>query len=65
MYTSGRGCHKFSGHIPPEIRNLCQLLLFNVSSNHLSGEIPKSYGRLAQLNFLDLSNNNFNGSITR
>jgi len=52
-----------SGSIPPEIGNLTQLTVLDLSGNHLSGSIPLEIGNLTQLTELDLSGNHLSGSI--
>jgi uncharacterized repeat protein (TIGR01451 family) len=52
-----------SGTIPPELGNLADLEILNLSQNQLSGNIPSELGNLTKLYWLDLSANQLSGSI--
>ncbi|KAL5987349.1 hypothetical protein ACLOJK_038514 [Asimina triloba] len=55
--------NRLTGHIPPELGDLKELLSLNLSNNHLSGPIPKSFKHLAKMESLDLSHNKLSGPI--
>jgi Leucine-rich repeat (LRR) protein len=55
--------NKLNGSIPPEIGNLFNLKLLNLSSNQLSGSIPPEIGNLTNLTYLSLSSNQLSGPI--
>ncbi|WOG85760.1 hypothetical protein DCAR_0104953 [Daucus carota subsp. sativus] len=51
------------GRVPPEIRNLENMIVLELDDNRLTGSIPESIGELSQLNGMDLSGNNISGVI--
>ena len=51
------------GRIPPELGNLTELRMLNLSLNELSGHIPPELGNLANLEVLDLRSNLLTGRI--
>lgn len=64
---SVRSLHFFnnnlSGSIPPEIGNLTDLIILELSSNQLFGSILSQVGNLTKLNGLYLDRNQLSGSI--
>ncbi|XP_061988449.1 MDIS1-interacting receptor like kinase 2-like isoform X3 [Rosa rugosa] len=63
LTNSGIPGNNITGTIPPEIGNLTQLQLLNLSSNHLVGNIPVELGRLTSLGKLILKDNQLSGGI--
>ncbi|KAG0465640.1 hypothetical protein HPP92_019804 [Vanilla planifolia] len=56
--------NQLSGQVPASIgANLAELLIMDLSSNHLIGTLPSSLDGLSSLLKLDLSNNLLNGSL--
>ncbi|KAK2632270.1 hypothetical protein EUGRSUZ_L01784 [Eucalyptus grandis] len=51
------------GSIPPQISNLINLILLNLSSNFLNGTIPTELCRMQRLEGVYLSNNSLSGGI--
>ena len=52
-----------TGEIPPELGNLGELKVLNLSKNNLYGEIPTELGNLRNLYSLALNDNNLTGKI--
>ena len=52
-----------TGKIPPELGNLGELKVLNLSKNSLTGKIPPELGNLRNLYSLALNNNNLTGNI--
>ncbi|OIV92398.1 hypothetical protein TanjilG_22998 [Lupinus angustifolius] len=52
-----------NGTISPSLAQLDQLILLNLSLNHLVGEIPIEFTKLKKLRFLDLSHNVLSGEV--
>ena len=57
--------NQLRGEIPPELRDLTQLLVLLLYGNQLHGEIPPELGNLANLAVLDLRDNQLTGEIPR
>ncbi|KFK32683.1 hypothetical protein AALP_AA6G275300 [Arabis alpina] len=55
--------NRIHGSIPPEISNLSNLTLLNLSSNLLTGPIPRELCKLSKLERVYLSNNRLSGEI--
>ncbi len=55
--------NSLTGFIPPELGNLAQLEILNISDNDLTGTIPASLQGLAKLRYLYISYNSLTGSI--
>ncbi|KAK9076788.1 hypothetical protein SSX86_005122 [Deinandra increscens subsp. villosa] len=55
--------NQISGVIPPDISNLLNLTLLNLSSNVLNGTIPKELCQMVKLERLYLSDNSLSGEI--
>ncbi|CDP19636.1 unnamed protein product [Coffea canephora] len=55
--------NNITGGISPEIGNLTQLHVLDLSSNYLSGEIPRVVGKLASMLNLYLHDNKLTGGI--
>ncbi|XP_071729632.1 putative leucine-rich repeat receptor-like serine/threonine-protein kinase At2g24130 [Rutidosis leptorrhynchoides] len=55
--------NQISGEIPPDISNLFNLTLLNLSSNFLNGTIPKQLCQMVKLERLYLSDNLLSGGI--
>ncbi|KAE9585181.1 putative protein kinase RLK-Pelle-LRR-Xb-1 family [Lupinus albus] len=53
-----------NGTISSSLAQLDQLILLNLSINHLVGGIPIEFSKLKQLRFLDLSHNMLSGQVT-
>ena len=53
----------FRGPLPPEIGNLTNLKVLNLSRQMINGEIPLALGHLANLEVLDLSRTGMSGEI--
>ncbi|KAJ4980264.1 hypothetical protein NE237_031101 [Protea cynaroides] len=53
----------FTGHLPPFIGNLTQLLYLDVGHNTLFGELPKELGNLINLISLGVGSNDFTGPL--
>jgi Leucine rich repeat/Leucine rich repeat N-terminal domain len=49
--------------IPPEIGNLDQLTVFDISFNNIEGTLPESIGNMKKLEQLDVAHNNLMGEI--
>uniref|UniRef100_A0A6N2N0R5 Uncharacterized protein n=1 Tax=Salix viminalis TaxID=40686 RepID=A0A6N2N0R5_SALVM len=56
-------CNNFTGEIPPEIGNLSEIKVLNLSHNSLIGPIPPTFSRLKEIESLDLSYNKLEGEI--
>ncbi|KAG5226227.1 receptor protein [Salix suchowensis] len=56
-------CNNFTGEIPPEIGNLSEIKVLNLSHNNLIGPIPPTFSRLKEIESLDLSYNKLEGEI--
>ncbi|KAL9339852.1 hypothetical protein Peur_068867 [Populus x canadensis] len=56
-------CNNFTGEIPPEIGNLSQIKVLNLSHNSLTGPIPPTFSNLKEIESLDLSYNKLDGEI--
>lgn len=52
-----------NGTISPSLAQLDQLIVLNLSSNHLVGGLPIEFSKLKQLKFLDLSHNMLSGQV--
>ena len=52
-----------TGSIPPELGDISNLNILDLSTNNLSGEIPAELGYLSSLQFLSLNENKLNGNI--
>ncbi|KAK7244257.1 hypothetical protein RIF29_39076 [Crotalaria pallida] len=52
-----------NGTISPSLAQLDQLILLNLSFNHLVGGIPMEFSKLKQLRILDLSHNMLSGQV--
>lgn len=52
-----------NGTISPSLAQLDQLIVLNLSSNHLVGGLPLEFSKLKQLKFLDLSHNMLLGQV--
>lgn len=57
------GFNPISGTLPPNIRNLVNLNVFNILDHLFVGVIPTSLGKLTKLQALDLGYNRFSGDI--
>ncbi|XP_021738553.1 probable LRR receptor-like serine/threonine-protein kinase At3g47570 [Chenopodium quinoa] len=57
------GYNTFTGHIPPCLGDLVNLLVFSVRFNKLSGNITPQLGKLQKLGSLFLNHNHFSGNI--
>ena len=55
--------NKLTGVIPPELANLANLRLLNLSDNKLTGVIPPELADLGDLTDLGLNNNQLTGVI--
>ncbi|PIA29330.1 hypothetical protein AQUCO_06100091v1 [Aquilegia coerulea] len=55
--------NSFIGSLPPEVENLRNLQMLDISDNKISGEIPSNLGRCLSLVQLYLQGNILNGSI--
>uniref|UniRef100_A0A6N2KHN0 Uncharacterized protein n=1 Tax=Salix viminalis TaxID=40686 RepID=A0A6N2KHN0_SALVM len=56
-------CNNFTGKIPPEIGNLSNIKVLNLSHNSLTRPIPPTFSRLKEIESLDLSFNKLEGEI--
>ena len=54
---------RLTGEMPPELGNLGELKVLNLSKNNLYGEIPPELGNLRNLYSLALNDNNLKGAI--
>ncbi|XP_008779580.2 receptor-like protein 1 [Phoenix dactylifera] len=63
MSTIDLSANKLTGHIPPEIGNLNELVQLNLSHNQLTGPIPETFSKLGQIESLDISHNRLSGVI--
>lgn len=69
--TNGEGCvtelnlynNQLSGHIPPEIGDLSNLVILRLESNSITGSIPPEIGNLNNLENIQLSSNPLMGNI--
>ena len=52
-----------TGELPPELGNLVNMQLMDLSGNQLSGEIPHDLGNLVSLGWLGLGENQLSGEI--
>ena len=52
-----------TGHLPPELGDLTELLTLDLSGNHLTGSIPAEYGKLTNLVTLCLNDNLLAGEV--
>ncbi|KAK7272552.1 hypothetical protein RJT34_29216 [Clitoria ternatea] len=52
-----------NGTISTSVTQLDQLVVLNLSFNHLKGGLPAEFSKLKQLKFLDLSHNMLSGSV--
>ncbi|GLU05344.1 hypothetical protein SLE2022_224470 [Rubroshorea leprosula] len=59
----GLARNNLTGPLPPEVGNLKNLILLDISENKLSGEIPNTIGSCVQLESLNLAGNFFLGKI--
>ena len=57
------GSNRLVSPIPPEIGNLTQLTVLDLSSNRLFYPIPPELGKLTKLKVLDLSSNRLTGEV--
>ena len=57
------GRNQLSGHIPPELGSLTNLLQLNFVANQLSGTIPPELGNLSNLQRLSLGANKLTGEV--
>ena len=55
--------NNLSGHVPPELGNLTDLMELDLGNNQLSGEIPPELGNLTNLTYLGLYGNDLSGKI--
>ena len=55
--------NNLSGHLPPELGNLSNLILLALDHNHITGEIPPELGELSNLLLLSLWSNQLSGTI--
>ncbi len=63
LKASGLRAWQFSGPVPPELGNLHNLTVLNLSRNRLIGSIPFEFGNLSNLKKLFLFNNRLDGPI--
>ncbi|MDA3897153.1 MAG: zinc dependent phospholipase C family protein [Desulfobacteraceae bacterium] len=54
----------FNGQVSPQIQNLSNLKILDLSMNDFSGELPEELYTLTKLEYLYLSNNNFEGTLS-
>ncbi|KAK4270652.1 hypothetical protein QN277_019431 [Acacia crassicarpa] len=57
------GSNYFSGHIPPQIGRMTNLLHLGLEGNQFIGSIPHEIGMMKKLEILVMSQNNLSGSI--
>lgn len=55
--------NNLSGHLPPELGNLSNLIILALDHNHITGEIPPELGELSNLLLLSLWSNQLSGTI--